>query len=142
MSFEYGKSVLAAGLFCSVALIGCSDQPKTPNQPSAAATGTPSATPAQTVSVKDWGPRETKRGEAVNRQPDGSSAIWIGVIGVAPEGAKVRFGDQQVSDATVMSDLVTAPVPRPVIDMPGDYQVVIEEPSGRRTSVGVFKVTP
>jgi len=143
MSFEYGKSVLAAGLFCSVALIGCSDQPKSPNQPSAAATGTPSATPAQTVSVKDWGPRETKRGEAVNRQPDGASAIWIGATGVTADPAtKVRFGEQHASPATVAPDLVTSAVPKAVIDAAGDYPVVIEEPSGRKTTVGTFKVLP
>ncbi len=143
MRFEHGKSVLAAGLFCSLALFGCSDQPKPPSQPTAPATATPTATPAQPVAVKDWGPRETKRGEAVNRQPDGASAIWIGATGVMADPAtKVRFGDQHASPATVAPDLVTTAVPKAVIDTAGDYPVVIEEPSGRKTTVGTFKVLP
>jgi hypothetical protein len=93
--------------------------------------------------VKGWGPTETRRGEAVNKQPDGASAIWIRVAGVAADPAtKVRFGDQHVSPATVSPELVTAAVPKPVIDTAGDYPVVIEEVSGRRTNVGTFRVLP
>lgn len=143
MSFEHGKSVLAAGLFCSLALIGCSDQPKPGTQQAAPAAKSAEAAPAQAVTIKDWGPRETKRGETVNRQPDGASAIWIGATGVMADPAtKVRFGDQHASPATVAPDLVTTAVPKAVIDTAGDYPVVIEEPSGRKTTVGTFKVVP
>lgn len=135
--------VFAAGLFSLAALIGCSDQPKPATIQPSAPVGTTAAPPAQTVVVKDWGPRETKRGEAVNRQPDGVSAIWIGAAGVMADPAtKVRFGDQHASPGTVAPDLVTTAVPKAVIDTAGDYLVVIEEPSGRKTTVGTFKVLP
>lgn len=97
----------------------------------------------QALTVSGWGPTETRRGEAVNKQPDGASAIWIGVAGVVADPAtKVWFGDQHASPATVSPEVVTAAVPKAVIDTAGDYPVVIEEPSGRRTRVGTFKVLP
>jgi hypothetical protein len=124
-------------------LNACSDQPKPEPQQAAPAPKSPAASPAQSATIKDWGPRETKRGEAVNRQPDGESAIWIGATGVAADPAtKVRFGDRHAAPATVAPDLVTSAVPKEVIDTVGDYPVVIEEPSGRKTSVGTFRVLP
>jgi hypothetical protein len=127
----------AAAALCVVGAVGCSDRP-------ASNAGVPAASaPSAAAVVKGWGPTGTRRGEAVNRQPDGASAIWIGVAGVAADPAtKVRFGDQHVSPATVSPELVTAAVPKAVIDTAGDYPVVIEEASGRRTSVGTFRVLP
>lgn len=130
---SYGRGVAAA--LCVVGAVGCSDRPAT--TAGATAASAPSVAPV----VKGWGPTETRRGEAVNRQPDGVSAIWIGVAGVAADAAtKVRFGDQYLSPATVSPELVTAAVPKAVVNTAGDYLVVIEEASGRRTLVGTFKV--
>lgn len=128
--------VAAAGLLVSA----CGDRAGGPATPSAAK-APPAATAPAALAVKSWGPEETKRGQAVNVQPDGSSAIWIAVSGVAADPAtKVRFGNQDGAAASVTHDLVTAAVPKSVIDNAGDYTVVIEEPSGRRTSVGTFRV--
>lgn len=132
-----------AGAVAVAVLTACSDQPKPGTQQTAPAHNSSAVAPAQAITIKDWGPRETKRGEAVNRQPDGSSAIWIGASGVTADPAtKVRLGDQHTSPATVAPDLVTITVPQPVINTVGDYPVVIEEPSGRKTAVGTFKVLP
>lgn len=118
-------------------LAACSDRAPAPKAVAAKQEAT------QALTVKGWGPTETRRGEGVNKQPDGASAIWIGVAGVSADPAtKVRFGDQHVSPATVSPDLVTAAVPKGVIDTAGDYPVVIEEGSGRRTNVGTFRVVP
>lgn len=38
------------------------------------------------VRVEDWGAKETRRGQAVNRQPDGSSALWIRAKNVSQLG--------------------------------------------------------
>lgn len=133
--WPFGRAVIAA--LCLFGAVGCSDRPS--SNASAPAASAPSAAPV----VKGWGPTETRRGEAVNKQPDGASAIWIGVAGVAADPAtKVRFGDRHDSPATVSAELVTAAVPKAVIDTAGDYAVVIEEGSGRRTSVGTFRVLP
>jgi hypothetical protein len=128
---------LAVAGLMAAAVSGCSDRPAQPGKSAEKATAAP------TLTVKDWGPRETKRGQAVNKQPDGASAIWIGVSGVSADPAtKVKFGDTYSSPATVTPDLVTAAVPKGVIDTAGDYPVVIEELSGRRTTVGTFRVLP
>lgn len=123
----------------AAALAACSDRPaQTATQPS-----TPPAAAPVALQVQSWGPSETKRGAAVNRQADGASAIWIRVGGVTADPVtRVTFGAQNASAATVTPDLVTAAVPRAVIDNAGEYPVVIEEPNGRRTTVGTFKVTP
>lgn len=143
MSLQIRSLAVLVGFVASAVLSGCSDQPTPGPQQAAPAAKSPAASPAQAVTIKDWGPRETKRGEAVNRQPDGASAIWIGATGVAADPAtKVRFGDQHASPATVAPDLVTSAVPKAVIDTAGDYPVLIEEPSGRKTSVGTFRVLP
>lgn len=103
----------------------------------------PTVEAPRAVTVKDWGPREAKRGQTVNRQPDGSSAIWIAVTGIAVDPAtKVIFGGKHASPAAVAPDGVTAVVPKAVIDTAGDHEVVIEEPGGRRINVGTFRVLP
>lgn len=132
-----GVGVAAAAL---VVLASCGDRPAQPGTASKAAAPAASAPALQ---PQAWGPIETKRGQAVNKQPDGVSAIWIRVSGVAADPAtKVKFGDRHASPATVTSELVTAAIPQVVIDTAGDYPVVIEEPSGRRTPVGTFRVVP
>lgn len=93
------------------------------------------------LSVVKWGPNETRRGVAVNRQATGESAVWISLKGTATAGATVSFGSE-ASPAVIAPDLVTAVIPQKVIDTPGEYQVFVNEPSGRRTEVGVFRVGP
>jgi hypothetical protein len=95
------------------------------------------------LKVKDWGPRDTKRGIPVNRQPTGDSAIWISVAGViAADGALVRFGGSHSSRGVVAPGLVTAVIPEEVIKTGGSFLVSIEESNGRRTAVGSFVVSP
>jgi hypothetical protein len=109
---------------------------------SAAQTTSVPPTPPQ-VAVSTWGPTETKLGQAVNRQADGVSAIWIRVAGIQADPAtRVTFGVQHASPATVTPELVTTAVPQAVIGSAGEYPVVIEEPNGRRTAVGTFRVQP
>lgn len=126
---------LAISAFLALAYIaGCSDKPA--QTPTAPASSSP-------LSVVDWGPRDTRQGVPANPQPDGASAIWIRVKGIANDSRTVvKYDGRLAVSAVVQPDLVTAPVPKELIDRAGEYAVTIEEPSGRRTLVGNFKVLP
>jgi FkbM family methyltransferase len=96
------------------------------------------------IEIIDWGAKETIAGHAVNRQPNGSSAIWIRARNIIKsEGIYLYFGDQRaVGTATVSDDLLTSDIPATVIQEAGEYSIRIVEPSGRETRIGVFIVRP
>jgi hypothetical protein len=129
---------LAVALAVAVVTVaGCGDRPAG-NEPAAQV---PTGLPA--LRVAKWGPDQTTRGVPVNIQPDGGSAIWISVDGVANDpGTKVWYGRDVSTPAVVVPGLVTARIPGEVVDRVGEHEVTIEEPSGRRTAVGVFRVLP
>lgn len=132
-----GTTAFLASAAAILVLAGCSEKPVTDQRAEQAPTGLPALT------VVKWGPEETKRGVSVNTQPDGGSALWISVDGVVNDpGTKVWYGRQVSTPAVVVPGLVTAIIPKDVVDQVGEYEVAIEEPSGRRTVVGVFRVLP
>jgi FkbM family methyltransferase len=94
--------------------------------------------------VRDWGKKETFVGKGVNIQPDGTSAMWIKTVNVSPfRDAYVYFGDHRATGrATIQGELITTTIPNEVIENVGEYEVVIAEAFGRRTTVGIFKVKP
>lgn len=94
------------------------------------------------VVIKDWGAKETKKGQAVNLQPDGSSALWVRASNVSKLGDVLfEFGAHRAAPATLNDDLITSEIPKIVIQTSGKYQVRILESSGRQTVVGTFVVT-
>lgn len=93
--------------------------------------------------IADWGSKETTRGHAVNRQPDGSSAIWVratNTFGRLQEPL-FYFGETPArSHATAAGNLLTSQIPESVIWNAGDYPVRIVDASGTTIHVGIFKV--
>ena len=94
------------------------------------------------VQVEDWGEKETRKGQAVNCQPDGSSALWIRAKNVSPFGdVYILFGEHQTrTRATVVDDLITCEIPEIVVHTVGSYPVIIKEASGRCSQIGTFIV--
>ena len=112
--------------------------------PSAGA-GAQSAGPASTAPLKimRWGPQSTTVGVVVNPQPDGKAGIWIEVDGVSADKAtRLLFGNVPLDNLTVTEKLVTAAIPAALMQRAGRHDVVIIEPSGRKTPVGSFAVEP
>lgn len=141
IEMKYSNFLQMGGVLAAVAfmglLAGCDQGPnKEPMTQS-------KVVPIPNLQVSDWGPKEIKVGVPANPQPDGVSAIWIGVKGVTNDPKTViKYADKTIVPAAVQPELVTAPVPKEIIDNAGEYSVVIEEPSGRHTMVGTLKVTP
>jgi len=130
---RHALAMVSVSLALAASLAACSKEEST----------APAATsaPAATVTVGEWGPQTTAVGAPVNVQADGSSAIWIQATGVAQDAAtRVTFGSNAGENVVVAEKLVTVKVPKQVIDQAGSYPVVIEEPSGRKTTVGNFEV--
>lgn len=96
------------------------------------------------VQVHDWGDKQTSVGKGVNIQPDGTSAMWIKATNVnLIRDAYVYFSDHRATGrATIQGELLTTNIPSDVIENVGEYEVVIVEPFGRRTTVGIFIVKP
>ena len=94
------------------------------------------------VNVSNWGPKETIAGQIVNKQPDGTSAMWIKGDIIGNTGQKfVNFGNKGIrSVAHVKQHGITAQIPAEVIRNPGNYRISIVEEAGRRIEVGTFTV--
>lgn len=91
--------------------------------------------------VLDWGSRETYVGRSVNRQPDGSSALWVRVKNINMfGGVRIKFGDNCSVLFPSGQDLATCSIPSNVINNRGNYEVVIHEESGREIHIGTFTV--
>ncbi|WP_219210848.1 acyltransferase family protein [Variovorax boronicumulans] len=100
--------------------------------------------PLEAVSVKNWGPRDTRVGRGANVQPNGASVLWMQVENVSRFGeVLVYFGEQGLKRVASVGDKVlTVDIPPEVIGKAGQYALVLEEASGRRTRIGVFSVSP
>jgi FkbM family methyltransferase len=94
------------------------------------------------IKIHDWGDKQTVVGKPVNRQSDGSSALWIRLENISVIGeVYVHFGEHRArGKATLLENVITTDIPQAVIRSAGGYPVVIAESSGRRTPVGIFFV--
>jgi FkbM family methyltransferase len=92
--------------------------------------------------IDEWGATETQKGQSVNRQADGSSAIWVHFKHAwHSHESHFYFGEHRVRfRATVAGNLVTSHIPESVIQNVGDYPVRIVDSCGRTIHVGTFKV--
>ena len=96
----------------------------------------------QSITISDWGPRQTVCGEAANPQPDGSSALWIRVIGLNDVRIfRIQFGDAVYTEAhTSGEDVITSEIPEEVIANPGTYPVHLITSRQAKIFVGHFQV--
>ncbi len=96
------------------------------------------------MKIEDWGDRMTTRGQAVNRQPDGSSMIWIRALGLeqlhdicVQFGVHVTSAIHRTNDAFMVSE-----VPEIVIHTVGTFPVHILSSNEDPVYVGTFNVHP
>lgn len=94
------------------------------------------------VEVIDWGPQETTAGEAFNRQPDGSSAIWFRHSGIADSNqVEVWFGDVNLGAPAIAKDIGSFVVPARLTKQSGSIAVfLIVKSTNARIDLGVFEV--
>lgn len=98
------------GMVAALTLAGCGDHASAPAGTGAAPALSTSASSAA-LSITSWGPQETKAGEAFNKQPDGSAALWIRLNhSLDGEEAAVEFNGVLLP-ANISGNLVTVTVP-------------------------------
>ncbi|NDD11123.1 MAG: hypothetical protein EB072_00410 [Betaproteobacteria bacterium] len=133
--------VYCLALVMALSLNACGKQEK-PSQEAPGAQSTQKQAPE--ILLQDWGPRDTKAGEAFNVQPDKLSAIWINVTGVKQHPAtKVTWSGIPLENVFVGPKLVTAGVPASLLQKQGQYEIAIEEgDGGRKFVVGTFTINP
>ncbi|MDT8439731.1 MAG: hypothetical protein RQ729_12060, partial [Wenzhouxiangellaceae bacterium] len=94
--------------------------------------------------IENWGPRETRAGQAFNEQPDGASAMWLKSRCFPPDTV-VRVGGVAVKTTLRPADaLITTHITDPgLFTTPGELRVELYDPaSGRVQPVGTFTVQP
>ena len=76
--------------------------------------------------VLKWGPRETRAGEAVNEQPDGSMGVWLHTR-CLPRGTQLFFGDDPLKYHRQAFGLTTS-VPLALLGAPGRIPLSLQHP--------------
>lgn len=128
------QALSLATIMGGLMLSGCS-QPETP---AAASTETVAAAPAPAVAaapsldalqglkVEDFGPKNTKAGEAFNEQLDGSSAIWVRADrNLEGYDAAVWFNGQRLGGRGISEKTVSGTIPAELLAKVGTYAVEI-----------------
>jgi len=102
--------------------------------PATAAEDKPAAVPEKHLTIKDFGPRETKAGQGFNIQPDGVSALWFNTEN-ATLTTVVILNDTTVP-TSVQNDgkLVTAGIPKPLFGKAGEYTVYLVDQKTKEKS--------
>jgi hypothetical protein len=96
---------------------------------------------ARIETVEAYGPTGTQAGEAFNRQPDGSSALWLRLPGLRPT-ASLRFDGRPLASA-IAGDGISAVVPPELFATPGRHWLqVVDEAFNMRTTPVPFDVSP
>jgi len=72
-----------------------------------------------------FGPETAQIGVSFNRQPDGSSAIWVSYERKPPEGAQIVFEGEPLA-TLIGSDVATAKIPERLLSTPGQKTLYLE----------------
>lgn len=80
---------------------------------------------AMPAAILDFGPKESPAGQRINKQPDGSSAVWIVYSGVPPADLVVVFNGARLP-TQVGEKLITATVPKAQLKDPGARLIHLE----------------
>jgi hypothetical protein len=80
---------------------------------------------AMPAAILDFGPKESPAGQRINKQPDGSSAVWIVFSGVPPADLVVVFNGARLP-TQVGEKLITATVPKAQLKDPGARLIHLE----------------
>jgi peptidoglycan/LPS O-acetylase OafA/YrhL len=75
--------------------------------------------------IVDFGPHQSRVGAAINKQPNGDSAIWIKLKGKAADGTFVVMDGERLQ-TQVSPDVTTARVDPVILKSPGDKRFFLE----------------
>ena len=98
--------------------------------------------PMQTHIV-DFGPKQSKAGEPINRQPDGSSAIWIKLDSTPSADTMIIFAGRQIQ-TQIDSGLATGNVDTGLLKHAGDKSLFLERRTAdqiQRSNVQTLQIT-
>jgi peptidoglycan/LPS O-acetylase OafA/YrhL len=76
--------------------------------------------------IVSYGPQITKVNHPINKQPDGSSAIWIRVDSAIPKSSVVVLDNVRLSTTVGDDKIVTAKVPNKILSKVGNKNLFIE----------------
>jgi len=99
---------------------------------------------AMQARIADFGPHDSHVGAPINRQSDGSSALWIRTEGRAPEGTSVLMAGRRLP-SQVGANLITAKVDARILATPGEKPISLEWRSVdkiERSNVVELRITP
>ena len=136
-------SIMSRVASCSIATIAalllaaCGDQSTSTTAPvsaPASAAATSATTAPSRLKITSWGPHSTKAGEAFNKQPDGSAALWIRLNqSLDGDVAAVEFNGVLLQ-GNISGNLVTTGVPADLYAKPGVYTMHVLARKGERTT--------
>lgn len=94
--------------------------------------------------VDNWGPQQTRTGQAFNEQPDGASAFWIRVGCFPPDTAVTLNGVELKTTLRPGDGLITTHITdHSLYREPGEYVVaLLDKASGTTLPFGTFRVAP
>ncbi|KQN95867.1 hypothetical protein ASF01_15990 [Stenotrophomonas sp. Leaf70] len=96
------------------------------------------------AAIVDFGPHESRAGKAINRQPDGGSAIWLKLDGDPGNDAVVVMDGHHLESQSGPGS-ATARVKRSILARPGDKEIYLErrlpDHTERSNSVSM-RITP
>lgn len=101
----------------------------------------PAAAPEKHLTIKDFGPRETKAGQGFNVQPNGVSALWFNSEN-APQTTVVVVNETTLPAAVAVDGkLVTAGVPKDLFGKAGELSVyLLDKATGEKSNEMKFVV--
>lgn len=94
--------------------------------------------------IVDFGPHDSRAGAPINRQADGSSALWIKTEGHAPDGTAVIMAGRRLP-SQVGASLITAKVDARILATPGEKPISLERrfvDRIERSNVVELRITP
>ena len=110
-------------LAMTLLLTACGDN----KPPAATAVEKPAAPPEKHLTIKDFGPRETKAGQAFNVQPDGVSALWFNTENATATTVVIFNETTLISSVQNEGKLMTAGVPKPLFGKAGELTVYLQD---------------
>jgi hypothetical protein len=75
--------------------------------------------------IENYGPTQSRAGQAINQQADGQSAIWLQTTEDVPIHSQVVFSNNPL-ETVVNGKIVTAKVPATLLANPGENKIYLE----------------
>lgn len=98
---------------------------------------------APVLAIKNWGPRQVKRGMRFNEQPNGLSALWVIGEKVNRDMVIVWNDHPLKTEVDIGTRTLTAFIPDSYYETPGKYSIHLQDArTGEKTEPVYFTVMP